>query len=73
VVGPDGPGQYAKINREPHCQRGRNRDQDKTIIDQLTKFGVEPLGNGADEFAAMISADIVFWAEAVRTAGLEGK
>jgi len=47
--------------------------RDKTIIDQLTKFGVEPLGNGADEFAAMISADIVFWAEAVRTAGLEGK
>jgi hypothetical protein len=53
VVGPDGPGQYAKINREPHCQRGRNRDQDKTIIDQMKKFGVEPLGN---EFAAMILA-----------------
>jgi tripartite-type tricarboxylate transporter receptor subunit TctC len=41
------------------------------FIERLTTLGVEPLGNGPQEFAAQLAADIRFWAEAVKIAGLE--
>jgi len=44
--------------------------KDATLSDRLTKLGVEPLGNTPSEFAAMISADIALWSEAVRIAGV---
>lgn len=44
--------------------------RDPKIVDRLTTFGVDPLGNTPAEFAAMVSADIKTWAEAVRLAGL---
>jgi len=47
--------------------------KDPKIVEQLTKFGVDPVGNNPQEFSAMISADIKLWAEAVRMAGLKAK
>jgi tripartite-type tricarboxylate transporter receptor subunit TctC len=44
--------------------------KDPTIVEQLTRFGVDPVGNTPAEFSAMISADIKLWAEAVSLAGL---
>jgi tripartite-type tricarboxylate transporter receptor subunit TctC len=43
------------------------------LVELLTNFGVEPLGNTPEEFAAMIAADIPLWAEAVKIAGVEEK
>jgi tripartite-type tricarboxylate transporter receptor subunit TctC len=47
--------------------------KDRQIIDQLSAFGVDPLGNSPAEFSAMISEDIELWAAAVKTAGLQAK
>lgn len=47
-----------------------NAARDPKIVDRLTAFGVEPLGNTPAEFAAMVSADIKVWAEAIKLAGL---
>jgi len=47
--------------------------KDPKFVERLESFGVDPLGNSPDEFAAMIAADIVFWAEAVKIAGLQEK
>jgi tripartite-type tricarboxylate transporter receptor subunit TctC len=41
------------------------------IVEQLTKFGVDPVGNKPAEFSEMISADIKLWSEAVKIAGLK--
>jgi|SRR5262245_11222731 len=46
--------------------------KDRKIVEQLTNFGVDPLGNSPDQFAEMVSADIQLWAEAVKSAGLQG-
>ena len=46
--------------------------KDGKIVEQLITFGVDPLGNSPDQFAEMVSADIQLWAEAVRSAGLQG-
>jgi tripartite-type tricarboxylate transporter receptor subunit TctC len=43
------------------------------IVEQLTTFGVDPVGNIPAEFSAMIAADIEQWARAVRIAGLQAK
>lgn len=45
--------------------------KDPTFIERLASFGVEPIGNSPDEFAAMISADIKLWAKAVQIAGIK--
>jgi tripartite-type tricarboxylate transporter receptor subunit TctC len=45
--------------------------QDTRARERLGSFGVSPLGNRPDEFAAMIAADIAFWGEAVRTSNLK--
>jgi tripartite-type tricarboxylate transporter receptor subunit TctC len=41
------------------------------FVERLASFGVDPLGNSPAEFAAMIAADIPFWAEAVRIVGVQ--
>jgi tripartite-type tricarboxylate transporter receptor subunit TctC len=43
---------------------------DPKMVAQLTELGVDPLGNGPTEFAAMIDADIKLWSGAVKIAGL---
>ena len=47
--------------------------KDVKIVEQLTAFGVDPLGTSPPEFSAMIAADIELWAEAVKLAGLQAK
>lgn len=44
--------------------------KDPPFVERLKGFGVEPLGNTPDEFAAMIKNDINTWADAVKVAGL---
>jgi tripartite-type tricarboxylate transporter receptor subunit TctC len=39
------------------------------VIERLATFGVEPLGDRPDQFAATIAADIPMWAEAVKISG----
>jgi tripartite-type tricarboxylate transporter receptor subunit TctC len=41
------------------------------IAERLNGNGVDPLGNSPEEFAAMIAADVHFWAEAVKIAGVQ--
>jgi len=47
--------------------------KDPKIVEQLTAFGVDPLGSGPAEFADMVHADIELWAQAVEFAGLRAK
>jgi len=49
----------------------RGATKDSEIVERLTAFGVDPVGNSPAEFAAMIRADIELWAHAVKLAGLE--
>jgi tripartite-type tricarboxylate transporter receptor subunit TctC len=43
--------------------------QDPAFAERLVKYGLVPLGNGPEEFATMIAADLPKWADAVRIAG----
>jgi tripartite-type tricarboxylate transporter receptor subunit TctC len=43
------------------------------IAERLNGNGVDPLGNSPEEFAHMIAADIVLWAEAVKIAGVQAQ
>jgi tripartite-type tricarboxylate transporter receptor subunit TctC len=45
--------------------------KDPGFAERLNHLGVDPLGNTPAEFAALIAADISFWAEAVRIAGVK--
>ena len=45
--------------------------KDPSFAERLNHLGVDPLGNTPAEFAALIAADIPFWAEAVRIAGVK--
>jgi tripartite-type tricarboxylate transporter receptor subunit TctC len=45
--------------------------RDPVIAERLTTNGVDPLGNTPDQFAALITADIALWAEAIKSAGIE--
>jgi tripartite-type tricarboxylate transporter receptor subunit TctC len=47
--------------------------KDATFSERLAAFGVDPLGNTPEEFAAMIAADIALWGEAVTIAGIQPK
>jgi tripartite-type tricarboxylate transporter receptor subunit TctC len=47
--------------------------KDPNIAEQLTAFGVDPVGNGPAQFSAMVRADIDLWARAVNLAGLQAK
>jgi tripartite-type tricarboxylate transporter receptor subunit TctC len=44
--------------------------KDRRFVERLVNFGVDPLGNSPDKFAAMVAADVVQWAEAVQIAGI---
>jgi tripartite-type tricarboxylate transporter receptor subunit TctC len=39
------------------------------VIERLSTYGVEPLGDTPEQFAATIAADIPLWAEAVKLSG----
>jgi tripartite-type tricarboxylate transporter receptor subunit TctC len=43
------------------------------LAERIAGFGVKPLGGSPEQFAAMITADTAFWAEAVKIAGVEEK
>jgi tripartite-type tricarboxylate transporter receptor subunit TctC len=45
--------------------------KDPAFAERLDRFGVDPLGDSPAEFAALIAADIAFWAEAIRIAGVK--
>ena len=47
--------------------------RDPKIIEQLTAFGVDPVGNSPAAFSAMVRADIELWAQAVKLAGLQAQ
>jgi tripartite-type tricarboxylate transporter receptor subunit TctC len=47
--------------------------KDSRFAEQLNRRGVEPLGTAPEELAAMISADLALWAEAVKIAGVRPK
>jgi tripartite-type tricarboxylate transporter receptor subunit TctC len=44
---------------------------DAKFAERLAAFGVDPLGNTPEAFAAMIAADIALWGEAVKIAGIQ--
>ena len=43
--------------------------QDAAFVAKLARIGVDPVGNTPEEFAALLKADLVTWAEAVRISG----
>ena len=45
--------------------------KDQKFVERLKTFGADPLGNGPEEFKAMISADIASWGEALRGSGIK--
>ncbi len=45
--------------------------KDPKFVRRLVDYGVDPLGNSSQEFAAMIASDIAFWAEAVKAADVK--
>jgi tripartite-type tricarboxylate transporter receptor subunit TctC len=47
--------------------------KDAKFIEQLAAFGVDPLGNNPQDFAAMIASDLALWSEAVKLTGLPEK
>ena len=47
--------------------------KDPKFIERLGSFGIDTLGNTPEEFAAVIAADIPFWAEAAKIAGVQEK
>jgi tripartite-type tricarboxylate transporter receptor subunit TctC len=47
--------------------------KDPKVVEQLTIFGVDPVGNSPAQFSAMIAADTKLWAEALEVAGLQAK
>ena len=47
--------------------------RDPRVAERLANFGVHPLGNTPEQFAAQIDADIALWATAVKIAGAHEK
>jgi tripartite-type tricarboxylate transporter receptor subunit TctC len=43
--------------------------QDAEFVAKLARIGVDPVGNTPEAFAAVLNADLVTWAEAVRISG----
>jgi tripartite-type tricarboxylate transporter receptor subunit TctC len=46
--------------------------KDPTFVERLSRYGVDPLGDTPEAFAAMIASDIALWSEAVNVAGVKG-
>lgn len=47
--------------------------RDAKIAERLASYGIDPLGSSPEAFAAMITADVALWAEAVKIAGVRGE
>jgi len=47
--------------------------KDPSVRERLASNGVDPLGDTPESFAATIAADIAFWTDAVKVAGVEEK
>jgi tripartite-type tricarboxylate transporter receptor subunit TctC len=47
--------------------------KDAKFAERLVGIGVDPLGNSPKEFAAMVAADVVQWADAVTTVGIKSQ
>ncbi len=45
--------------------------KDPKIVERFASYGVDPLGNSPEEFAAMIASDITLWTDAVNAAGVK--
>ena len=45
--------------------------KDPKVIERLANFGIDPLGNTPEEFAAGLATDIRFWADAAKIAGVQ--
>jgi tripartite-type tricarboxylate transporter receptor subunit TctC len=43
------------------------------LADRIAGFGVTPVGSSPEQFAAIMTADTAFWAQAVRIAGVQEK
>jgi|SRR5262245_5764119 len=46
---------------------------DPDIAERLVRNGIDPLGNGPQEFAAMIAHDMALWEEAIKASGMQAK
>jgi tripartite-type tricarboxylate transporter receptor subunit TctC len=44
---------------------------DQKFVERLANYGVDPLGNGPEQFRATVAEDIAFWSEAVSIAGIK--
>jgi tripartite-type tricarboxylate transporter receptor subunit TctC len=44
--------------------------KDPTFVERLSSFGVDPLGNTPEQFAALIPSALKLWADAVAIAGI---
>ena len=44
--------------------------KDPGYVERLTRIGVDAIGDTPQEYAATIAADVVFWADAIKAAGL---
>ena len=44
--------------------------KDQQVRQRLISYGVDPLGDSPEQFAATIAADLALWAEAVKVAGV---
>ncbi len=44
--------------------------KDQQVRQRLVSYGVDPLGDSPEQFAATIAADLALWAEAVKVAGV---
>ncbi len=53
------------------AERSAQAVADRAFRERLVGFGVDPLGNSPEAFAAMIAADIALWSEAVKITGLK--
>ena len=47
--------------------------KDPGFVERLSRYGVDPLGNSPEEFAAMIASDIALWGDAVTAAGVKNQ
>jgi tripartite-type tricarboxylate transporter receptor subunit TctC len=47
--------------------------KDPVFVERLSQYGVDPLGSGPEEFAAMVASDIVVWRKAVDVAGVRNQ
>jgi len=47
--------------------------KDQQVRQRLVSYGVDPLGDTPEQFAATIATDLALWAEAVKIAGVAAR